>query len=405
MLRPLTLSDPALLGGLGGAIAAPIDTSDADTQGWWKADSHIVENTSVGDKMDTTVDKTSGAAPNFNLFPVAGFPPPATGRGGSDNDANFVASSENLTDAVWAKSNFAAGAPTTGTFSAVGGYVRQRAVFTDEAATFTYRFKARRISGNTDLQILTVGAPEGDKTPVTLTGTLTEYSVSFTGVAGSEIYVGLEDDNAAGHGQIELTEQQVYRADHDGNYLTTGSQLKGGQRGGVPVMQCGFSSVTTAIFATGAARANAAPYTIYASVFVRHEYDGWFLVGSNPTVWGQIIAIDIASGNRIGVYSGGPAVWQYGAAPNVFVRGSWHIVTVVFNGASSELRIDKNTADSANLGAAANMNAMQVGGETFAGTIQTGTEFHEVILRYTADNTATQDSFIDYMASQVGLSV
>ncbi|MHC4332525.1 MAG: hypothetical protein ACYSUV_02095 [Planctomycetota bacterium] len=406
-MRRFTVRDPAFLGAAGG-IPAPITPDDPDTQGWWKADSYVTENTAIGDKLNATVDKVSYSAPNFNLRPyntilgVNG----GTGRGNADNDANYLFYSENLSFAPWAASNFTKNTATTGTFTATGGYVRQAAALTDEASVFTYKFQARRITGNTDLQILTVNAPEGDKTPVTLTGSLAWYSVTFTGVAGTEIICGIQDDNGAGFGQIEITQQHVYRSDHDGNYLPTTAVYRSGKRNGVPVFATGAIN-WGAFFVTAALRTNAAPFTIYCSVYYRQPYDAWFLVGNNPTVWGELVAATPGPpADRLSTYVNiAPFAWQYSPSPNIVTRGGWSIVTVVFNGASSEQRVNLNTADVVSHPVAQpNMNQMQFGGDSFAG-YRFGGDFHEAIMRYTADDTETQDKFINYMAGQVGLTL
>jgi hypothetical protein len=320
--------------------------------------------------------------------------------------------SEDIFFGYWSKVNFTYNTATTGTFTALGGYCKQTAAWTDEASTFTYKFQARRITGNTNLQILTEGAPEGNKTPVTLTGSLAWYSVTFTGVAGTEIVVGIQDDNAAGHGQIEITQQHVYRSDHDGNYLSTLSQPHGGQRNGVPVWQCGSVNNGSYYYVPAANRNNAQPFTIYGSCYLRNTVTGdggvppndraWLFTGSNPTIWGQILAFDNTNLHLDSYVNLAPFTWQ--ASTDVVAAGAWHIFTIVFNGASSKIRLNKNAEVNVNLPVPPNMNTLQIGCEAF-GNGRSATDWHEVITRFTADNTATQDTFIDYMAGQVGLSV
>lgn len=408
-MRRFTLSDPAFLGGLTAAIPAPIDPSDVDTQAWWKADYYITENTVIGDRMDTTVNKTSTSAPNFNLSRYgSGYA--STGRGANDNRANFIMRSDDLTSAFWGSSNITKDSATTLTFTASGGYLKQTCSFTDEAKSFTFKFLARAITGNTNLQILHEGAVEGDKTPVTLTASLTPYSVTFTGVADTAIVVGIQDDNVGGFGQIEFQQMQVVRSDNDTTYISTSGGLpRTGLRDGIPVFMCGNVDAY-GFFGTTASRTNNLPYTVYMSAYVRSFYAGWFASNSNPTIWGAVMAADIAGTgghpvNNLATYVNvSPFAWQY-STTNVFSLGAWYIITLVFNGASSEMRLNKNTADAASHPAGTpSMNGIQIGGESFAPT-RSGFDFHEVILRYTADNTATQNLFIDYMAGQIGLSV
>jgi hypothetical protein len=95
------------------------------------------------------------------------------------------------------------------TFDAIGGESLQN-VLTIEGVIYTASFDAKNISGNTDLQIRHGGSATGTRTPVTLTGSLASYSVSVLGkVGGGNVSFGIEDLNAAGHGQIEILNWSV----------------------------------------------------------------------------------------------------------------------------------------------------------------------------------------------------
>jgi len=381
-------------------VPPPIDTSDANTHAWWKADTHVIENTTVGDKMDTTVDKTSYVAPNFNLrvYPtILSYQGLCEARG--DNDANLLYQSESISDSYTTASNCTKDTATTCTFTGTGGYVRKVGQLTDCTDSFTFKIYARAVSGNTNLQLLHVGAGGGDKTPVTLTGSLAWYTATFTGSASGEILVGLQDDNGGGFGQVEIQKWQLYRSDHDGNYLACNPTPRLGPRGGVNVWASGMTNWGSYL-AAAVARTNSGPCTVYMSVYLRNPWQNWAFVNSTPSIWNQIIAV--GASNHVACYQN--ATWGTASSPNDWTLGTWQIITVVFNGASSYARVNKNVASAITLGANVPMNAPQIGGESYSGT-RFGGEFHEVITRYTADDAATQDTFIDYMAGQIGLSV
>jgi hypothetical protein len=126
------------------------------------------------------------------------------------------------------------------------------------------------------------------------------------------------------------------------------------------------------------------------------------MLANNPAAWDHICGCDVGPpAERLGEYHG---AWFYGAGANKITLGGWGIYTFVFNGASSEVRLNLNAANVGNPGANSAANRWEIGGDATVG-FGFSADFHEVITRYTADNTATQDSFIEYMADQVGLIV
>ena len=77
-------------------------------------------------------------------------------------------------------------------------------------------------AGNTNLQWMHVGT-DGDVTAVTVSASRTQYAVSITGDGGAVAY-GLRDPNAAGFGQIEITEWQVEVADAATDYINPSTE-------------------------------------------------------------------------------------------------------------------------------------------------------------------------------------
>lgn len=387
---------------------APITQDDPNTHGWWRADSYITPNAYIGDRMNVTVNKASDAAPNFNLkvqaTPEFNYTPNIT-----DNDCNYLVSSEDLTYIDWKVSGATKDTATKATFLAQNGVIFQSCFWTEPGKTYTFKFKARAVSGNTNLHVFHSGSATGTSTPITVTGTLAEYSVSFLGVPVSGgVLVGIRDQNAGGWGQIELTETQMYRSDHSGIYHVTGVNPYSGKRDGIPVWAShGTGSSTRSYYINPAARSNAAPFTVYMSVYFRQLVSNAYIICANsPTLLGAILEHNLTGSpsTRIGQYHGAaPFTWRYGTT--AVPIGQWHIVTAVWNGASSEIRVNKNAADvvSQPVGGPA-CDQWQVGGDSFA-SFWCDADFHEIISRYVVDDTATQDTFIDYMAARVGLSV
>ena len=127
-----------------------------------------------------------------------------------DFDArNLLAWSADLTNALWVATDATKDAATLLTFTAQNGNV-YRAITTVAGRTYTLSFKARAVSGNTALRFLHTNSATGDSTALTVNGTLTQYSVSVLGKTGSGLVnFGIQDQNAAGQGQIEITEFQV----------------------------------------------------------------------------------------------------------------------------------------------------------------------------------------------------
>jgi len=122
---------------------------------------------------------------------------------------NLLAWSADLTNALWVAADATKDAATLLTFTAQNGNVYQ-ARTTTEGVTYTLSFKARAVSGNTALHVLHTNSATGNSTALTVNGTLTQYSVSVLGKTGSgAVNFGVQDQNAAGFGQIEITDFQV----------------------------------------------------------------------------------------------------------------------------------------------------------------------------------------------------
>jgi hypothetical protein len=408
--RSLGLSDTAFLQGVGIPVC-PITTADANTQCWYRADEFLTDgaNPIIGDKMDTTVNKASVVTPNFNIqMQDAGLWYRVIPR--ANNNCNFLGGSSTLLSGAWNNFNGVGyGSDTRLNFLAAGNYNRQSVVLTEAGKTYTYKVKIQRISGNTALRLEHNGAASGNFTAITIDGVLTQYSTTFTGhPTGGTVQVGVSDPGAGGFGGIEIQEAHCYRSDHNSTYvITTGASNYYGTRNGLPVFGgagLGGSKNYWLVPAGSAGRANPTPYTLYMSVYGRFWIpNGLIAAANNPTLTGAVVRNTGTANYFIEQFaSGAPNLWRTGGALSPL---TWGILTLVWNGAASEIRINKNPATVVSQPVAtANADKWQLGGDSYAGLFQ-HVEFFEVIARYTADNTALQDDFIDYMAYQVGLTV
>lgn len=138
-----------------------------------------------------------------------------------DRAMNLAGYSADLTNALWTKTNTTADSATLLTFDAQNGLLSQ-SVTTLDATNYTLSFKARRITGNTALKFYHNDSETGNTSALTLTATLTRYSVTILGKnGGGAVLFGVQDVNAAGHGQIEITEIQVTPGSSAGTYRAT----------------------------------------------------------------------------------------------------------------------------------------------------------------------------------------
>lgn len=125
----------------------------------------------------------------------------------SRNEA-IPGTTEDLTHASWTHTATTDDADNL-TFTAQNDLISQD-VTTVAGVTYTLSAKIRAVSGNTDLHFYHNNSATGNSTAQAVTATLTRYEVSVLGRAGGgAVSFGIQDQNAAGFGQIEITEWQV----------------------------------------------------------------------------------------------------------------------------------------------------------------------------------------------------
>jgi len=83
----------------------------------------------------------------------------------------------------------------------------QQGLVTSVGQKLTFYIRARAVTGNTALSYSHVNSASGDTTDsLNLTGTVTDYAITVLGrVGGGEVLFGIQDRNASGFGQIEVT--------------------------------------------------------------------------------------------------------------------------------------------------------------------------------------------------------
>ena len=399
----LSLRDNAYMQAAGGGPAAPITPADPNTTFWYKADEHITRNSYIGDKMDTTVNKASSVNPNMNLVRFAGTP--LYPRPTLDNNANFCQYSENL-QIGHTVASFTINSPTLGTFTAQNGYIRSQLWWCGDepGVTYVFKFKVRAVTGNTNLHVYHVGSATGASTPVAVTGVLTEYTVEFLGPAAptAAFYVGIQDQNAGGHGQIETTEWHLYRKnEHDTAYVQNTDTPSWPYRLGYSAWQ-GWVGTSGGFNQPGSFRTHPGdPIMLYFSAYLRNVAgSGWTVLCNRPGFYTWGVNINLAN-SRMRIHGAG--AWS-GDHPTVIGPGAWHVFTVLFNAGASIIRVDNGAAFAAGVNAVGNNDRTQIGFDSASGG-GARFDFHELILRTTADNAALQDQFITYLGANVGLTI
>jgi hypothetical protein len=107
------------------------------------------------------------------------------------------------------------------TFSAQFGN-RRNAQTTEADKWYRFTFKARRISGNTALNIFHENSQSGDYTAFTVTSAVATYQITVRGRAGGgQINFGVQDRNASGWGDLEVYDLTVASLAGNHRFQTT----------------------------------------------------------------------------------------------------------------------------------------------------------------------------------------
>jgi hypothetical protein len=390
------------------------DPTDANTWGWWDVDNYVVTNApgdvvSWGNRMASQVDKTDITdATNFS------------GGGGMSNKpvlsrtdtlGNWVRASENMAAAsVYTAASATINSATLATFTAQNGAVYQPVPFTQPGVTYRLRIKIKRITGNTAIQLYHAGSATGDSVNITIDGTSTEYTTTFLGHATyGNVNVGVRDANALGQGQVELLEWQV--TDNVGwstTYIANPSSwtpvvpLASGARA---IYNNDGSTLSWGTYFihnyAGTHAALAQPLTFYLCFMPQR-------IAASRSLWDNInptwaTYCDFNPTDESIYTNANPFARIDRAVP--YVVNTWRVVTAVYNGASSLVRVNKTAAVTGTLGALGGINkGFILGSSAFAG-VSCGIAISAFMIRTVADSTATQNTYIEYFAGKVGLIV
>lgn len=388
------------------------DETDPDIWGWWSGDKNVTLAAGTygqidvwGDRCSRTADKTDKTdTRNLSQYTAVTYRPGISY--GTGTVSNLLRITEDMSSGIWQVSNFTKNTATTGTFTAANGVLYQQCSYTRAGATYRLRAKIRAISGNTNLHFYHLNSPTGNSTAITVDGTLKEYTCTFAGHAtAGDITVGIQDQNGAGWGQIEVTEWQLTESTHSTTYVNNTDALCGlfpAVDGHKCVWVGGNASTTQHYLMTmnwSGPDNLATPCTWYLCYWQRTVTNNMCFVSLNPA-WAYIGCLRPA--DPAGYVNAAPFNWMdYGV--NV-TEGSWYVLTWMFNGATSEVRLNKGAAVAGNLGTITQDRGFNLGGGVL-GTYTQDMAVHELLIRSTADNTATQDQYIDYLAGRVGLVV
>jgi hypothetical protein len=381
---------------------------DPEIWGWWSGDENMVTvagSTAVdvwGNRMNSQVDKTAKvASSNFWAWAPATVWRPVYTR--ADNQGNLLSYTNTILNADWGTTSCTKNSATTCTFTALNGRITQGNTFTRPGVTYRFRVKIRRISGNTALQLYHINSPTGTATNITIDGVLTEYSTTFVGQnSGPPVTVGLRDPNAAGWGQVEVTEWQLTEVGWDTTYV----ENSGAQKifAAIDGKRCIITYETDACLTMdtsglGGPPAIPGPLTVYLLWRPHVRAFAGYLYGS-ITPAGEILC-DLNSTDESLFVNRAPSTRIDRGVATVY--DVWRITTAVFNGYASYLRLDKDWFKRGTLGIPNPLTGgFYLGGNPISGKMQ-GMAIYEFIVRTTADSTATQKAYIRYLADRVGL--
>jgi hypothetical protein len=418
----LGLRDPALLQSSG---FTP-DPADATMWGWWSGNDYFTplgapgsggnENTIKcwGDISNNTANKT-GVTNTRNLV----YQPGGSGSwypaimSEANGQSNLCVRSETFGNAYseWAGSNITKNDDTHFTFTAQNGYIRQPIFATYPGRTYRLTIRCRAVTGNTALKLYHLNSATGNTTSITVTGTLADYTVDILGPATTgTLHVGLQDTNAAGFGQVEITRAHLV----DTGYCSDTSYLKNGDyipkfpaiaaKRNFVVVPLNYGYVYNPLTSGGTITASVC--TIYACAMIQDHIragggGGWMFASVTPN-WGCAQLIDAPS--TYNMYSNGNGVRiALGSTPSLHTK---YIFTHVWNGANSKYRLNKGAQASGAQNWGGNItNGFSFGGAVFPMVAGPPSMWFEMIIFTTAHDTATQDQYIDYLASRYSVTV
>lgn len=393
--------------------------------GWYRAGDYYVpvgapgsggnENTikSWGDKSNNTADKTSVTNTRNLRYQASGsgvwYPAIMSENTGQ---SNLAVRSEDVSSADgWAGSNITVNDATHFTFTAQNGYLRQQIFGSYAGRTYRITIRCRAVSGNTALKIYHLNSATGNTTSITVTGVLADYTVDVLGPAtDGTLFVGLQDTNAAGHGQVEITRTHVVDTGYcsDTSYLKNGDYIPkfpayGGRRNFV-CLPMDYGYVYNPLTSGGTITASVCTvYTCQIMQAHRNAAGGGWQFGAQSPNWAAVGGL-VDAPSTWNLYSNGNGTRiPLGSTPTLHIP---LIFTHVWNGGSSKYRLNKGAEASGTQVWGGNItNGWSFGGLVYPRVNGSPSMWFEMLVFNTAHNTATQDIYIDYLAARYGVTV
>ena len=251
-----------------------------------------------------------------------------------------ITSSEDITVSAWQKTFATADSPTLLTFNQQFGSLLQ-SLETVEGKTYIVTADIRNISNNANIQFRHVNSATGSSQPITIDGTQKRYSTQFLGrTGGGVVSVGVNDTNAAGHGQIEITniliEESTGRADvtTPSSYVSVGVFRENVLQYSNDFTQSYWINDSTAIYVgpvVGPDGSTAHEFTLDPSPndFVRHFVTSSEIGGPTDYVCAVYVrqgATNSATHARLTTNAGG---WNTGESKKVALTSEWQRITDV----------------------------------------------------------------------------
>lgn len=406
----LGLRDPTMFQGAG---ITPPDPADPNLYGWWSGDTYIAPNGAndhqiytVGNRANYQVNKTDRTTLGCtNLVPRAGGYEPIQTR--ADTLENVIRTTD-MTSGTWYKYSVTVASASLVTFNAQNSSIEiecYRGCF-DPGVSYTVSAKIRNISGNTAIQFY----HNTSYSNITINNVSTYYSATFTAPASADsgFRVGLRDPNAAGHGQIEVLEWQVRRSTMSSTYInTSGTNYNIGDRTGLGIQAFMFQYGQALFHFSPGANITTNPWTMYFNIRPKAwEYpDRLISMGSGTYDW--FLSWEPNTAGRGRMYTTGAPGTEITAPAGTFANDTWHVISAICNnGGTSSWRKNLDAAWTGAMNSVANSGIPCWPGD-WADSYTYFAQYYctDLIIRKGADDAATQENLIRYLASRCGLSL
>jgi len=255
------------------------------------------------------------------------------------NEGNLALRSTDITQAVWTTANGGTkDAATLFTFAGLNSTLLQQ-VSTVAGITYKLEFKARAVSGNTALKFYHNNSATGNTSNLTIDGVLTKYSVSVLGRTGNGLVdFGIRDENAAGHGQIEITEVSVRQSTWTDIYIpTTAARLYPGLNGREALVFDGTNDYLRN--ATPLARVSVGqPFTV-AAVFKANSLPASQRLFANTiNTNSRVEILTVSNVLRANVHNGSVS---NGKESSTIATNTPYLVVVSYDGTNTLLRLNR----------------------------------------------------------------